>query len=168
MPLSGTKTRSGRSPHSELAGRLSAWEAEGARGKETHPWTTDGRKRLKRGGRDFEGMLEPDDDEGVCVKLNTVQVVQTDTPVAMAAAWDMDYYPSRRLLDHIGGRDLRNTPATHTHPCNLNIEPGTAACPGRPGLLAGEAAATIVREDLNKCSSMRWGYEACSPQPGEA
>ena len=168
MLLSVTTTHSGRSPHSEPAGCLSVWETEGARGKETHSWTTDGRKRLKRGGKDFEGMPASNDDEGVCVKLNTVQDVQTDTPVAMAAAWDMDYYPSRRLLDHIGGRDLRNTPATHTHPCNLNIEPGTAVCPGRPGLLAGEAAATIVREDLNKCSSMRWGYEACSPQPVEA
>ena len=100
MPLSSTKTYSGRSPHSEPAGCLSAWEAEGAHGKETHPWTTDSRKRLKRGGKGFEGMPASDDDEGVCVKLNTVQDVQTDTPVAMAAAWDMDYYPSRRLLDH--------------------------------------------------------------------
>ena len=86
MLLSVTTTHSGRSPHSEPAGCLSVWETEGAHGKETHSWTTGGRKRLKRGGKGSEGMPAPNDDEGVCVKLNTVQDVQTDTPVAMAAA----------------------------------------------------------------------------------
>ena len=68
--------------------------------RDRHFRCTGGRERLKRGGKDFEGMPASNDDEGVCVKLNTVQDVQTDTPVAMAAAWDMDYYPSRRLLAH--------------------------------------------------------------------
>ena len=47
-------------------------------------------------------MPAPDNDKGVGVKLNTVQVVQTPrcTPIALAAAWDMDYYPSYRRLDH--------------------------------------------------------------------
>ena len=62
---------------------LSAWEAEGACGKETHPWTTDGRKPLKRGGRVYRVCLRRMMTRG-CVHLHK----------------DMDFYPSCRLLDH--------------------------------------------------------------------